>query len=843
MNALSTSAIAGKASVLVASGATMAIPVTQPTSAPASAAAAAGEGLLRGQLAVPISTTNPPDDTVLFEQPADANQKLYIPRYWMGQQTVSGTQQYRMSFKKVETTWILAIHLEKFPADEIPPEKLRGAQELAHVPSVELVFQVPVIREDGTQFLQTISRPFQEIVAESDGMSVTLTMNSLNEMNQVFTALTDAQSGTRLIVRRATHVAIQSTRPGDQVEKDQLLNKKKSIQDHIASLLAQVRQLCGQPDVQDAQAAISLLQGRNNQYQTAINQAQANLLRLQQAVREATQELQDYLSLTSDIQTFPGRPNRPTNPAIVQKLRQALAAARVPLAAANTSIQRNQEAIQANNQNIAQIMSISSDIAADWNKINQIDQRLDEIANPRFAIADFALNMVIEPEPFIFPKDTNEYIYGVVTGDGDSLGLVPYQVKWQNTFYRYYQNLAQPEIIYYLPDSFKQARTLKQARQGDATHKPDMRVQFNITGNATDGVQALLNYHAVPWVDHNRLASAAGELSTHIGNGGKGVRFEPLAVGSDKVDFRLATPPSGDLQDMTAKAQVDFQNGISGTLTMGLDDFQNAFSAMLGGSITLLSGQIHIDLGGGETDDVPLAIRMDDLAGEVFDYQVISDAASGGAKVTLCNAIESPLQVNQLSTTLVRGTAQVAATIQEFQPALPCTLQPGDNLTCIVVPNSPLNGDESLSVVFDVSGVKIMPDRDKVWEAILDPTTSAEYLQEIQVQTFPQTYNALPDHPEQANALYIQFEYGDSVVEDDGSSKPGNTIQLDPAHLSAAIHVGMPISDYVLNRPDQGQYRYKLTVIRNTEQATDPQWRTDSRTILPVSSLADVPNH
>src|SRR5688572_1698074 len=94
INALSVSGITGEAAVLVArgGGGPIAIPVTQPTSALASPAAAAGEGLLRGQLTVPISTAKPPDDTVLFEQPGDANQKLYLPRYRVGQQIVSGTQ-------------------------------------------------------------------------------------------------------------------------------------------------------------------------------------------------------------------------------------------------------------------------------------------------------------------------------------------------------------------------------------------------------------------------------------------------------------------------------------------------------------------------------------------------------------------------------------------------------------------------------------------------------------------------------------------------------------------------------------------------------------------------------
>jgi hypothetical protein len=849
-NILSASALVGKASTLVVSSGGTPILVAPPPGTPASTASIVSAGLPRDQVTVPISSSNPPDDTKLFEQPADGNQKLYLPRYRVGQQTVSGAQQYRMLFKQVGTAWTLTIHLEKFPAHEIEEKVGQGVPELAHnVTKVYLSFQLPVAPSgqtlQGQSSQLTIPITFQEIVQEPGGVVATLTMNNLSEMNQIFGALTNSQSGTQLIIERAIRVGVMTTRPWDDAELQDLNIRRTNLQTDITNLMNQVGQLCGQPGIASIQAALALLIQQIGQYQTAITNTNNNIPNLQANVNEAEQNLEEYLA-SSEIGTFPGKPGRHANPVIVKRLSDAVSAARATLAAAVASIQRNQQAVQSNNQKISQITNvIAPAIAGDETQIEQIMQRLNEIDHPQFDIADFSSVTTAEPQMFNFPKETNKYIYSAVTGDGDSFGLVAYQVQWQNVFHRYFQNRAQPNIFYYLPDSFKQARTLKPAQPGDPAHKPDMSVQFNITGSSTEGVQAVLNYHAVPWVDHNRLASAASELSVHIGEGMSSVRFEPLAVGSDKVRFRLAVPPSGDLQDMTANVQLDFDNGITGVLTMGLNDFPNTLSAMLGGSLTLLTGQVHIDLGGGESDDVPLTIRMDDLVGELFDYQFLSDPATGRTRVTLCNAIESPLQVNQLNAALVRGSSQVNTTPQEFEPPLPCTLQPGQSLTCIVPPATSLPGEGSLSVLFDVSGVKVMPDREMLYQAILDPHTSAEYLQEITVTTFAQTYSPLPEHPEPVSALFVQFEDGSSIVMNDGTSKPGNTVQTgpDPQHLNAAIYVHLPISDFVLKKPTQGEYRYKITVIRGMEQVTDAQWRSDSRTFLPLSSIAEVPNH
>jgi hypothetical protein len=65
---------------------------------------------------------------------------------------------------------------------------------------------------------------------------------------------------------------------------------------------------------------------------------------------------------------------------------------------------------------------------------------------------------------------------------------------------------------------------------------------------------------------------------------------------------------------------------------------------------------------------------------------------------------------------------------------------------------------------------------------------------------------------------------------------------MDTEHLTGTIKVHMPISDFVVgDKPDMGQYHYKLTVVRNGVPVTDAQWRTDRKTKLPIL-IAGVPN-
>ena len=158
-------------------------------------------GFPRDKLTVPISPNADVTDDQLFEDPADKTKKLYLPRYRISEQNVSGSQQYRISLEQEGNAWSLLINLDKYPAPAIEADS-RNASELAHQAAILLRYQIT--GSNGAQ--KELS--FQEITLEPSGLKSVLKLNSLAERDEIYRALTEDDHQTALIVRRAIKVAI-----------------------------------------------------------------------------------------------------------------------------------------------------------------------------------------------------------------------------------------------------------------------------------------------------------------------------------------------------------------------------------------------------------------------------------------------------------------------------------------------------------------------------------------------------------------------------------------------------------------------------------------------------------
>src|SRR5216683_1417673 len=71
----------------------------------------AGTGSTRDAINVPISPVPNPSDTVLFEQPADASKKLYLPRYRLIDQPSP-----QVVLAQNDADWTLTVRLQGGPA-------------------------------------------------------------------------------------------------------------------------------------------------------------------------------------------------------------------------------------------------------------------------------------------------------------------------------------------------------------------------------------------------------------------------------------------------------------------------------------------------------------------------------------------------------------------------------------------------------------------------------------------------------------------------------------------------------------------------------------------------------
>src|SRR5439155_363201 len=114
-------------------------------------------------------------------------------------------------------------------------------------------------------------------------------------------------------------------------------------------------------------------------------------------------------------------------------------------------------------------------------------------------------------------------------------------------------------------------------------------------------------------------------------------------------------------------------------------------------------------------------------------------------------------------------------------------------------------------VLFDFSGVKVLPDPEAIWNAILD-RSAVSYFDLYTVKTVPGVFNQVPDHPDdQIVALLVDFE-------------GGGTAELNATTLAAAVRVDFPIDDVILRRPVTTSGRDPTS--RSTTTIIDPQWPT-----------------
>jgi len=740
-------------------------------------------GVPLDQLTIPVSLTMDVKDTVLFAQGNDAGKKFYLPCYKVDEQNVVGQgPQYRIALQRIDqqgggTIWTLTIHLKKHVAAEIV-DAARVAIELDHSVTVSLRMQVPV----GEKGRAAVERTFQEVTHEEGGVSAVLTLSTLSERDQILLALTDPQYHAALVVHRMVH-ALGIPTGQSSVSSNQISSGSTTLRGTwLFNFDTGVEG--GDGDVwweQETDVARQM-----------VPRGGAQIVNLGAGANFDALGPENLRGFGYSSNPIPGNAD-----------------------GSNQLVTNDIFAVRTRGGNFAkvQVMNYGYNLDIRW-----VTYQITGQSVPLYRQASPVVDTTVDPQPFIFPKDINPYIYGGITGSGgSSMGLVQRVVDWNGRPYSYYQDLNRPYIFNFLPDQFKLVR------RKDRPYYPMMSVHFN-TNSSLNDLQATVEYVAVPYINADRLASAIAELTSYISGPlpphVKGPQFERMSVDSDKLKLILALPPSNLPQDITSSVHIDLWSGIAGVLTLNVKDFQPTLLAMLGNSLTLLNGQVHIDFGGEQTEDIDFRMRMNDLAGEMFDYEEETDAASGMVKVTLRNAIESPLQINQLSAALARGTAQVDGVIQGLNLNPAPVLQPGETLTFVVAPAAPLAGAGEVTVLFDLDNVHSLPDREKVLAAILDPSTPNEYCQPITVQAFSPIF-AVPDgHPElQVNAISVQFERGD-------------TVQVDANNLISEAMVRLPISDYVLNKSDQGQYRYKQTVVRNGIPKPDSQWRTDSSTIL-----------
>ena len=277
-----------------------------------------------------------------------------------------------------------------------------------------------------------------------------------------------------------------------------------------------------------------------------------------------------------------------------------------------------------------------------------------------------------DPNPLSLNLSLHHYLFEGQAPSGATPGLVAHQVQWGGRYYPYWQDAVRPELFYYLPDAFRLAR-----RGKPAPYLPMMSIRVE-SGGGPDAATITLEFVATPFIDPFRIEDARKQLAKHLsaksppaipagspkqpgglagqlggligraigGETGKRVGetlgavaqgaiasqggpenaivFEPMPV--KKAALWLAVTGVGLTEQ--PGAQIEARAAIYHSLSMPIAQFQAVFDALMGGSVTLMRGELRLDLGTAMSEIVPLELRFDRMSGELFTLQAARDPAA-----------------------------------------------------------------------------------------------------------------------------------------------------------------------------------------------------------------------
>jgi hypothetical protein len=778
-----------------------------------------GAGVPRERVKAPICRSPEMSDTALFDDPADASRTYYLPRYRLATRSVSGAQQYAAVIEQRAQGWALTLFLAKYAAPELGAAA-QSARELAHTPTVLLRYR-PL--GSGTTTRELMFKESDQAGAE---LRVALVVATLPERDELIYALSEPAAQAQLVIRRAAQVALPVAQGGQALGGGELSMRAVTA----ASSVALSQALAG------GQAGVVAPMARRIGPidDVPVPPVKARPPVVTPPIRPLPPVVKPPVVTPLPKPQITVRPGEEYEAGNKRWVRYTVSVANAGDYADELFAPAPDLAPCGKNANSARTwvnihasdgrylygfcaLGKAADLRSLWfaAEVGQSpppavyvvlnDRRTNRTVSsdhaqvvapppaPRFRETLGIVDCVVQP--FHFNRADHAYIFrGAGAGSAPAGGLTPWPVRWGDATYTYYQDAARPRLFFYLPDRFKLAR------HPESPYKPAMSVRVTPPATMDGDSTVTFTYVAVPYVDADRLAAAAVELSGKVPQlAGALPELQPLNTSA--VRFILERPKAvGSVSEERPLASANaLRSAICDTLTMSDRDFQPIFDALMGQGTALFHGKLVVDLGALPAEEVTFNARLNDMVGAAMLDYAASEIA-GGLQVTLTNAIESPLRIDDLAATLGRGNGpQQPATIQGL--SLPVArLEPGQQLTFPVTREGGVPGTGTLVARFDTDAVRALPDPEAVLVAILDET-QLEYYRTVTVVAAAGHFAAPAGKPEdQIAEILVDFEEGDYV-------------RLTPAALEGRARVNHPFADVILRRPITSQYTYRVTLL------------------------------
>jgi hypothetical protein len=443
----------------------------------------------------------------------------------------------------------------------------------------------------------------------------------------------------------------------------------------------------------------------------------------------------------------------------------------------------------------------------------------------RYETVDRVLDDLADPSPMLLDPLLHPYVYeGSAAAGGAGAAefrrIVLAHPPGQNgaRFHAYLQDRSEPWVFYHLPDRFRLARSAA------PPFLPQMVVRIAAPDGAIETAAVTIDYAVAPSVDAERLAAAATALKAEVPAGAR--QAEPVLRPLQAAATLKLWVPGGAgpaLRDQPDVA-IDLANGFVHSLTVPLAGFRELYAAAYArDASSLFSGQVAVETGLAAPEAIPLEVRFADTEGDIFTLAE-QPSTDGVVAVQMLNAIESRVRLRALPVRVRRGDSEAAGDIEGVSFDQPVELAPGASLSFTVRPRETLEGDGTLTALFDTSSAEVLPEPEAILPLISDTSVPAQYERQVEVMTVP---DLLGDAADPAAILLINAEF-----------QGGSTVKLSRDSASGVAQVQLPLIDLLLGRDTQGKYRFRQQIVRrNGTQTADPDWRESdfSLLVLPVT--------
>jgi hypothetical protein len=426
---------------------------------------------------------------------------------------------------------------------------------------------------------------------------------------------------------------------------------------------------------------------------------------------------------------------------------------------------------------------------------------------PGYRQRDLVLEWTVPPAPIVLSEAQCNRLGG---GGGGVQPFIRHRIVSQGRNHSYWQDPAQPDHFYFLPDRFLLAR----AQEGN--RRPLLRVR-SAARTGEDTPRIALEFQAQPVIDADRLEAARPQLEAAARQRGGTGTLDLEIMPDPQPVLRLALPENGvpnPAMTERSDADIDLETGLAHGEVMSVEDFQLVYQALFGASLTLLRGEIRAAISGGDPEDVPLELRIDKTAGDVLTAAP-GTATPEGQGYVLTNAIESPVRIDRLAAAIV---ADKAIPLRVEQLTAGQRLAPGESVQVVLVAAEPIPAPGPDAIVFDQSGVAVEADPQAIWNLVFDRSAAAQLTREVTVEAVPLLFSS-PDRPQDRVAAFVV------------TVEHGGTVRLTETELKGTTTVGVPLEPLITGAP-MPPIRYRTETWWGSGGIGVSDWRETFTTIL-----------